>query len=157
MSSLKLLQKSLILWTNLHLTKREQGSHRNKECFCGILQPVQSLMGRCSSCHTMRMTSHVGEATHHCNGLFSSRTTSSPLLKGSFYEQCRTLRTQPWPLVFLTSFVSLKQSQTDFLFCVVFQIWISNAWLKNDGGVFLHLYSSFLYLSFYSGPHNLCC
>lgn len=116
MSSVKLLQKSLILWTNLRLAKWEQGSHRNKECFfVAYCNQRQGLMGRCSSCHAMWMTSHVGEATHHCSGLFSSRTTS-PLLDSSFYEQCRTLWTQPCLFLFLTGFVSLRQSQTDFCF-----------------------------------------
>lgn len=34
-----------------------------------------------------------GKPTNHCVGLFSFRTTSSPLPDGSFYEQHRTLWT----------------------------------------------------------------
>lgn len=65
-SSAKFLGRSLSLWTNLHVTKWEQGSERNKECFCDLLQSAQSLCGRCSSCHAMWMTSYVGgEAVHH--------------------------------------------------------------------------------------------
>lgn len=64
-SSVKLLWKSLILWTNLHVTKWGQGSERNKECFCDTCSQHRVYMAdvhpatQCGWLHTW------GESAHH--------------------------------------------------------------------------------------------
>ena len=104
------------LWTNLHLGRWERGSRENKECFCGTLRPAQSLCGRCSSCYVIRVTSHVGGASSRLQWLVFLRDYRiGHFLTGVLMSRAERCAHSHDPFVFLTSLVSRRPFQTDFV------------------------------------------